>query len=54
MEIYNLLINKDIGTDKGELSADYVRAEIAKAQNQGSKEIRLIINSRGGSVYEGF
>jgi len=54
MEIYNLLINKDIGTDKGELSADYVRSEIAKAQNQGSKEIRLIINSRGGSVYEGF
>jgi ATP-dependent Clp endopeptidase proteolytic subunit ClpP len=54
MEIYNLLINKDIGTDKGELSADYVRAEISKAQAQGSKEIKLIINSRGGSVYEGF
>ena len=54
MEIYNLLINKDIGTDKGELSADYVRSEISKAQSQGSKEIKLIINSRGGSVYEGF
>lgn len=54
MEIYNLLINKNIGTDKGELSADYVRSEISKAQSQGSKEIKLIINSRGGSVYEGF
>jgi ATP-dependent Clp endopeptidase proteolytic subunit ClpP len=54
MEIYNLLINKDIGTDKGELSADYVRSEISKAHSQGSKEIKLIINSRGGSVYEGF
>lgn len=54
MEIYNLLINKDIGTDKGELSSQYVRDEIQKAQSQGAKEIRLVINSKGGDVYEGF
>jgi ATP-dependent Clp endopeptidase proteolytic subunit ClpP len=54
MEIYNLLINKDIGIDKGDLSSEYVRNEILKAQNQGAKEIRLIINSKGGDVYEGF
>lgn len=54
MEIYNLLINKDIGTDKGELSSQYVRDEIQKAQSEGAKEIRLIINSKGGDVYEGF
>jgi len=54
MEIYNLLINKDIGSNKSEISAEFVRGEIDKAIKQGVKELKLIINSRGGSVYEGF
>jgi ATP-dependent Clp endopeptidase proteolytic subunit ClpP len=54
MEIYNLLINKDIGTDKGEISAEYVRNQIDSAKKINAGEIKLIINSRGGSVYEGF
>jgi len=54
MEIYNLLINKDIGTDKGEISADYVRSQIDAAKKTNATELKLIINSRGGSVYEGF
>ena len=54
MEIYNLLINKDIGTDKGEISAEYVRNQIDAAKKINATELKLIINSRGGSVYEGF
>ena len=54
MDIFNLLINKDIGTDKGEISSDYVRNQISLAIKENANEIKLIINSRGGSVYEGF
>ena len=54
MEIYNLLIKKDIGTDKGEISAEYVRSQIDAAKKANAAELKLIINSRGGSVYEGF
>jgi ATP-dependent Clp endopeptidase proteolytic subunit ClpP len=54
MDIYNLLINKDIGTDKGEISAEYVRNQIDAAKKSNAAELKLIINSRGGSVYEGF
>lgn len=54
MDIYNLLINKDIGSNKGEISAEFVRGEIDKAHKQNAQELKLIINSRGGSVYEGF
>lgn len=54
MDIYNLLINKDIGADKGEISAEYVRNQIEAAKKANATELKLIINSRGGSVYEGF
>jgi ATP-dependent Clp endopeptidase proteolytic subunit ClpP len=54
MDIFNLLINKDIGTEKGEISSDYVRNQITLAIKENANEIKLIINSRGGSVYEGF
>ena len=52
MTIYNLLIDNEIG-DKG-ITADFVRGEIAKAKAKGASEIRVIMNSPGGSVYEGY
>ena len=44
MDIFNLLINKDIGTEKGEISADYVRNQILLAKKENANEIKLIIN----------
>lgn len=52
MTIYNLLIDNEIGADG--ITADFVRGEIAKAKAKGASEIRVIMNSPGGSVYEGY
>lgn len=52
MKIHNLLIDDEIGTDG--ITAEFVRAEIAKAKQSGADEIRVIMNSPGGSVYEGY
>lgn len=52
MEIYNLLINGYIGEDG--VTAQYVRDEIAIAKSKGAKELRVIMNSGGGEVYEGY
>jgi ATP-dependent Clp endopeptidase proteolytic subunit ClpP len=54
MEIYNLYIDQPIGNFKGEISNSYVRDELEKATKQGADTVRLIINSPGGLVYEGF
>lgn len=53
MKIYNLLIDNEIGGEEG-ITANYVRAEIAKAKQQGAEEIRVIMNSPGGEVFEGY
>ncbi len=52
MEIYNILINDEIGREG--ITAKYVRSEIAKAKEKGAGEIRVVINSPGGEVYEGY
>ena len=52
MEIYNILINDEIG--RNGVTAKYIRAEIAKAKEKGVSEIRVVINSPGGEVYEGY
>lgn len=52
MKIHNLLIDNEIGADG--ITAEFVRAEIAKAKQSGADEIRVIMNSPGGSVYEGY
>jgi len=52
MTIYNLLIDDVIGAEG--ITAEYVRSEIAKAKQKGADEIRVIMNSPGGSVYEGY
>lgn len=52
MTIYNLLIDNEIGADG--ITAEFVRSEIAKAKDKGADEIRVIMNSPGGSVYEGY
>lgn len=52
MEIYNILISDEIG--RNGITAKYVRSEIAKAKEAGAKEIRVVINSPGGEVYEGY
>lgn len=53
MKIYNLLIDNEIGGEEG-ITATYVREEIAKAKKQGAEEIRVIMNSPGGEVFEGY
>lgn len=52
MKIYNLLINGYIGEDG--VTAQFVRDEIAKAKTSGAEELRVIMNSGGGEVYEGY
>lgn len=52
MKIHNLLINGYIGEDG--VTAQYVRDEIAKAKASGAEEIRVVMNSGGGEVYEGY
>lgn len=52
MEIYNIIINDEIG--RNGITAKHVRAEIAKAKEKGASEIRVVINSPGGEVYEGY
>lgn len=52
MEIYNILINDEIGREG--ITAKYVRNEITKAKEKGAGEIRVVINSPGGEVYEGY
>lgn len=47
----DLLIDKDIGDWDGEISANYVRGELAKTA--GEKSVRIVINSLGGNVFEG-
>lgn len=51
--MFELLIDKDIGNwgEENEISAEHVRAELDKAENE--KSVRITINSVGGNVFEG-
>lgn len=52
MQVYNILITDEIGEDG--VTASYVRGEIKKAKASGANHIRVVINSPGGEVYEGY
>lgn len=54
MDIYNIFIDKPIGTLKGDVTNEYILSQIKQAQKDGATELKLIINTPGGEVYEGF
>lgn len=54
MEIFNILIDKAIGTSKGDITNEFVVNQLKLARKEGASEVKLIINSPGGEVYEGF
>lgn len=54
MEIFNINIDAPIGNSKGDINNAFIREQIKQAQKEGAKELKLIINSPGGEVYEGF
>lgn len=54
MEMFNILIDAPIGNSKGNINNQYILDQIKQAEKAGAKELKLIINSPGGEVYEGF
>lgn len=54
MEMFNILIDAPIGNSKGNINNQYILEQIKQAEKAGATELKLIINSPGGEVYEGF
>lgn len=54
MEVFNIFIDQAIGNSKGNINNQYILDQIKQAEKAGATELKLIINSPGGEVYEGY